>query len=84
MRTLSCLLLLWCVAAAAQTAHTPDYYAFDAGLSDSLLTIVRSVNLDSTFLPLFGFLPIHHRREWTAGPVSAARSRQQSGVCIVP
>lgn len=49
MRTLSCLLLLWCVAAAAQTVHTPDYYAVDAGLSDSLLTIVRSVNLDSTF-----------------------------------
>ncbi len=49
MRTLSLLLLMCCAMAAAQTVHIPAYYAADARLSDSLLTIVRSVSLDSTF-----------------------------------
>ncbi len=49
MKYLLMLLLVCPMPGMAQSVQIPDYYEVDTDLSDSLLSIVRSVDLDRTF-----------------------------------
>ena len=48
-RNVLALLLLAASAGFAQEVKVPSYFTIDSGLSDSLMSIVKSVGLDSTF-----------------------------------
>ncbi len=48
-RNVLALLLLAASAGFAQEVKVPSYFTIDDGLSDSLMSIVKSVGLDSTF-----------------------------------